>query len=97
MEEEDQDDGSDLDDSEHEDTSDYAYSDSDRHTETTKKIRKRGLIRLPKLQTEHTNSDGRKKRLKFDEFGRFAGKYKSQLTSYLGDLVRERVGVSVFN
>ncbi|CAI9259284.1 unnamed protein product [Lactuca saligna] len=50
MEEEDQYDGSDLDDSEHEDKFDYT-----------------------------------------------SGKYRSQLPSYLGDLVRERVGVSVFN
>ncbi|CAI9264359.1 unnamed protein product [Lactuca saligna] len=97
MEDDDQNDGSDLDDSEHEDTSDYTSGDSNSNTETTKKTRKRGLIRLPKLQTEHTNYGGRKKRVKFDEFGRFAGKYRSQLPSYLGDLVRERVGVSVFN
>lgn len=97
MEEEDQYDGSDLDDSEHEDRYDYTSSDSDSNNETRKKTRKRGLTRLPKLRTEHTNSGGRKKRVKFDEFGRFAGKYRSQLPSYLGDLVRERVGVSVFN
>ncbi|CAI9290586.1 unnamed protein product [Lactuca saligna] len=97
MEEEDQYDGSDLDDSEHEDKSDYTSSDSDSNTETTNKTRKRGLTRLPKLRTEHTNSGGRKKRVKFDEFGRFVGKYRSQLPSYLGYLVRERVGVSVFN
>ncbi|KAL4557564.1 hypothetical protein LXL04_035747 [Taraxacum kok-saghyz] len=67
-------------------------TDSEQEIQTT-----RGLTRLPKVRTEHTNSGGKKKRVKFDELGRFAGKYRAQLPSFLGDLVREKVGLSVLN
>ncbi|KAL4579865.1 hypothetical protein LXL04_016033 [Taraxacum kok-saghyz] len=75
-------------------------TDSEQEIQTTvkrKSKRKRGLTRLPKVRTEHTNSGGKKKRVKFDELGRFAGKYRAQLPSFLGDLVREKVGLSVLN
>ncbi|CAI9270742.1 unnamed protein product [Lactuca saligna] len=55
--------------------------------------RKRGMIRLPKLNTEYVNS-GEKKRVRFDEFGKFTGKNNPVFVSYLGDLFREMVGLS---
>ncbi|KAL4590727.1 hypothetical protein LXL04_003668 [Taraxacum kok-saghyz] len=75
-------------------------TDSEQEIQTTvarKSKRKRGLTRLPKVRIEHTNSGGRKKHVKFDEIGRFTGKYRAQLPSFLGDLVREKVGLSVHN
>ena len=35
-----------------------------------------------------------KKRVRFDEFGKFTGKNNAVFVSYLGDLVREKVGLS---
>ncbi|KAL4563354.1 hypothetical protein LXL04_027395 [Taraxacum kok-saghyz] len=75
-------------------------TDSEQEIQTTvkrKSKRKRGLTRLPKVRTEHTNSGGRKKHVKFDEIGRFTWKYRAQFPSFLGDLVREKVGLSVHN
>jgi hypothetical protein len=94
--------GSDTEDGYDDNSSDDLDSstDSEQEIQTTvkrKSKRKRGLTRLPKVRTEHTNSGGRKKRVKFDELGRFARKYRAQLPSFLGDLVREKVGLSVLN
>ncbi|KAL4561169.1 hypothetical protein LXL04_033332 [Taraxacum kok-saghyz] len=94
--------GSDTEDGYDDNSSDDLDSstDSEQEIQTTvkrKSKRKRGLTRLPKERTEHTNSGGKKKRVKFDELGRFAGKYRAQLPSFLGDLVREKVGLSVLN
>ena len=60
--------------------------------------RKRGMsrmTRLTKLRTKYTNSGGKKKYLKFDELGRFSRKHRALFVSFLGDLVREKVGISV--
>ncbi|KAK9073340.1 hypothetical protein SSX86_007664 [Deinandra increscens subsp. villosa] len=63
-----------------------------------KKIKaKRGLTRLSKMKNAYTNSGGKKRRVKFDAYGRFSGRYNSEFISFLGDLVRENVGLSVFN
>ncbi|KAL6523050.1 hypothetical protein OROMI_031398 [Orobanche minor] len=104
--EEDQDHERNISDSSDEDGSDSNSNDSDgvtdaeqelQNTVTIKKKKKRGLTRLPKLRTAYTNYGGRKRRVKFDQLGRFTGKYKAEFPSFLGDLVREKVGISVFN
>ncbi|KAL6536900.1 hypothetical protein OROHE_012484 [Orobanche hederae] len=104
--EEDQDHERNISDSSDEDGSDSNSNDSDgvtdaeqelQNTVTIKKKKKRGLTRLPKLRTAYTNSGGRKHRVKFDQLGRFTGKYRAEFPSFLGDLVREKVAISVFN
>ncbi|KAL6536647.1 hypothetical protein OROMI_026228 [Orobanche minor] len=104
--EEDQDHERNISDSSDEDGSDSNSNDSDgvtdaeqesQNTVTIKKKKERGLTRLPKLRTAYTNSGGRKRRVKFDQLGRFTGKYRAEFPSFLGDLVREKVGISVFN
>ncbi|KAL6536654.1 hypothetical protein OROMI_026235 [Orobanche minor] len=95
-----------ISDSSDEDGSDSNSNDSDgvtdaeqelQNTVTIKKKKKRGLTRLPKLRTAYINSGGRKRRVKFDQLGRFTGKYRAEFPSFLGDLIREKVGISVFN
>lgn len=54
---------------------------------------KRGLTRLPKLRTRFTNSGGKKHEVEFDSLGRLSGEYRSEFTSFLGDVVREHVGL----
>ncbi|KAL6584240.1 hypothetical protein OROMI_003529 [Orobanche minor] len=104
--EEDQDHERNISDSSDEDGSDSNSNDSDgvtdaeqelQNTVTIKKKKKRCLTRLPKLRTVYTNSGGRKRRVKFDQLGRFTGKYRAEFPSFLGDIVREKVGISVFN
>ncbi|KAL4562155.1 hypothetical protein LXL04_034349 [Taraxacum kok-saghyz] len=59
--------------------------------------RKRGMTRLAKLCTNFSRSGGKKKHVKFDELGRFSGKNRALFVSYLGDLVRQRVGIRVYS
>lgn len=54
---------------------------------------KRGLTRLPKLRTRFTNSGGKRHEVEFDSLGRLTGEYISEFTSFLGDTVREHVGL----
>lgn len=54
---------------------------------------KRGLTRLPKLRTRFTNSGGKRHEVEFDSLGRLTGEYRSEFTSFLGDTVREHVGL----
>lgn len=59
--------------------------------------RKRGMTRLAKIRTNYTRSGGKKKHVKFDELGRFSGKNRALFVSFLGDLVRQRVGIRVYS
>lgn len=59
--------------------------------------RKRGMTRLPKLRTEYSRSGGKRKHVKFDAMGRLYGRNRQLFVSYLGDLVRQKVGISVYS
>ncbi|CAI9285356.1 unnamed protein product [Lactuca saligna] len=63
-------------------------------TVPTRSNRKGGMTRLPKLKTEYVNSC-EKQRVRLDEFSKFTRKNNAVFVSYLGDLVREKVGLSV--
>ncbi|KAF5811454.1 hypothetical protein HanXRQr2_Chr04g0181541 [Helianthus annuus] len=67
------------------------FSDMDLTAHKTK-TPKRGLTRLPKMRTAFTNSGGKKHKVTFDELEKFSGEYRSEFSSFLGDLVREYVG-----
>jgi hypothetical protein len=69
--------------------------ENEHNVRDAKDKRKRGLTRLPKMRSAYTNSGGKKHKVKFDAFGRLSGKYRSEFVSFLGDLVREKVNVSV--
>ncbi|KAL4567909.1 hypothetical protein LXL04_023505 [Taraxacum kok-saghyz] len=58
--------------------------------------RKRGMTRLPKLCTEYSRY-GWKKHVKFDALGRLCGRNRALFVSYLGDLVRQKVGIRVYS
>ncbi|KAL4565178.1 hypothetical protein LXL04_029263 [Taraxacum kok-saghyz] len=78
--------------------SDYNDSDQDNQLPRAQRPnRKRGMTRLPRLRTDYTRSGGRKKLVEFDNLGRFSGKYRALFVSYLGDLVRQKVGLRVFS
>ncbi|KAJ0476881.1 putative transposase, Ptta/En/Spm, plant [Helianthus annuus] len=67
------------------------FSDMDLTAHKTK-TPKRGLTRLPKMRTAFTNSGGKKHKVTFDELQKFSGEYRSEFSSFFGDLVREHVG-----
>lgn len=60
--------------------------------DTTKKPT-RGLTRLSKLRSQYTNSGGVRLAVEFDNLGRFTGQNRSKFSSFLGDAVREIVGL----
>jgi len=60
-------------------------------------VNKEGFDAYDKAEDYIQKLWGKKKRVKFDSVGRLEGKHKAKFVSYLGDLVRESVGVSVLN
>lgn len=56
--------------------------------------RVRGKTRCVKLYKDYADY-GVKHVIEFDNMGNFMGKYKSELSSFLGSLVRKEVGVTV--
>lgn len=71
-----------------------ASTDSDMDLAQPKeKTNKRGLTRLPKLRTTFVNSGGIKHKVTFDELDRISGEYRSEFPSFLGDIVRQHVGL----
>lgn len=56
----------------------------------TEKKEVRGITRMLKLFKKW---DGKKHVIEFDRYGRFKGKYKSEIASYMGVLVRRDVGL----
>ncbi|KAL4566665.1 hypothetical protein LXL04_030785 [Taraxacum kok-saghyz] len=51
---------------------------------------------MTKLRSAYTKTK-KKKRVKFDELGNFRGKYRSKFVCFLGDLARQKVGLSQLN
>ncbi|KAL6561705.1 hypothetical protein OROMI_017306 [Orobanche minor] len=77
-------------------------SDSDPNAEQTgteqnktRPKRKRGPTRLAKLKKKFNEEGASRKRLKFDRYGRIKTRDAADFSSYLGDLVRERIGLTV--
>lgn len=56
---------------------------------------KRGITRLHKFRNE--NGKGVKVRLLIDDMGRISGSNRAVFASFLGDLVRERIGLKVLS
>ncbi|KAK9073200.1 hypothetical protein SSX86_007524 [Deinandra increscens subsp. villosa] len=47
------------------------------------------------MRSKHARSGGKRWKVKYDDHGRFSGKYATQFLSYLGDLAREKVNFSI--
>lgn len=56
---------------------------------------KRGITRLHKFRNE--NGKGVKIRLLIDDMGRISGSNRAVFASFFGDLVRERIGLTVLS
>lgn len=73
-------------------------SDKEESTQTEINIkppRRRELTKLAKTRSNFVYYDCKGKCVKVDRCRRLKGKYMSEFPSFLGDLVRERVGLSV--
>lgn len=60
---------------------------------SSKSKRVRGLTRLAKLRKKFKDFEGLKHMIEFDEPGKFKAKQRSEIYSFLGDLVRREVGL----
>ncbi|KAI3837716.1 hypothetical protein MKW98_027075, partial [Papaver atlanticum] len=98
---EDSDDGSSISDGSSSNSDDES-SESSEHLDTgdpknkieSKENNVRGLTRLKKL---NKNWNGQKRVIEFDKLGHFKGKYKSEIASYMGVIVRRNVGLRHLN
>lgn len=69
--------------------------DENNHSNTN--IVKRGITRLAKFRGEYRKPDGIKVSVTFDALNRLTGKNIALFSSFLGDLVREHIGVRILS
>ena len=60
-------------------------------------VKKRGITRLTKFRMEYGKPGGEKLSVTFDAMKRISGTHRALFTSFLGDLVREHVGVRILS
>ncbi|GJW56717.1 transposase, Ptta/En/Spm, transposase, Tnp1/En/Spm-like protein [Tanacetum coccineum] len=58
---------------------------------------KRGITRLCKFRKEYGKPDGVKLSVTFDELNRISGKHRALFSSFLGDMVREHIGLKILS
>ena len=76
------------------------YSDDgerDNYNQSNGYVKKRGITRLAKFRREYGKAGGEKLSVTFDAMNRISGKHRALFSSFLGDLVREHVGVRILS
>ncbi|GJZ56467.1 transposase, Ptta/En/Spm, transposase, Tnp1/En/Spm-like protein [Tanacetum coccineum] len=58
---------------------------------------KRGITRLCKFRREYGKPDGVKLSVTFDALNRISGKHRALFSSFLGDMVREHIGLQILS
>ena len=75
-----------------------AYSDGGDEAENNQGyVKKRGMTRLSKFRAEYGKPNSEKLSVTFNALNRVTGKHRSLFSSFLGDLVREHVGVRILS
>lgn len=75
-----------------------AYSDGGDEAENNQGyVKKRGMTRLAKFRAEYGKPNSEKLSVTFNALNRVTGKHRSLFSSFLGDLVREHVGVRILS
>ena len=75
-----------------------AYSDGGEEPENNQgSVKKRGITRLAKFRAEYGKTNAEKLSVTFNALNRITGKHRSLFSSFLGDLVREHVGVRILS
>lgn len=75
----------------------YENGDADENNDSTRNIVKRGLTRLAKFRREYGKPGGIKLTVTFDAMNRLTGQNRSLFSSFLGDMVREHIGVRILS
>nr|GEY48842.1 hypothetical protein [Tanacetum cinerariifolium] len=75
--------------------SDYMdeYNHDDENNHSNGNVVKRGITRLYKFRREYEKPDGIKLSVTFDALNSISGKHRALFSSFLGDMVREHIGV----
>jgi hypothetical protein len=60
-------------------------------------VKKRGITRLAKFRREYGKAGGEKLSVTFNAMNRISGKHHSLFSSFLGDMVRDHVGVRILS
>ena len=71
--------------------------EDDENNHSNRNIVKRGITRLAKFRREYGKPDGVKVSVTFDALNRLTGKNRALFSSFLGDLVREHIGVRILS
>ncbi|GJZ53344.1 hypothetical protein Tco_0608229 [Tanacetum coccineum] len=71
--------------------------DEDENNHSNRNVVKRGITRLSKFYREYGKPDGIKLSVTFDALNRISGKHRALFFSFLGDLVREHIGLKILS
>ncbi|GJY21789.1 hypothetical protein Tco_0394355 [Tanacetum coccineum] len=71
--------------------------EEDENNHSNGNVVKRGITRLYKFRREYGKPDGIKLSVTFDALNRISGKHKALFSSFLGDMVREHIGLKILS
>ncbi|GJR61622.1 hypothetical protein Tco_1503784 [Tanacetum coccineum] len=74
----------------------FALED-DENNHSNGNVVKRGITRLYNFRREYGKPDGIKLSVTFDALNRISGKHRSLFSSFLGDMVREHIGLKILS
>ncbi|GJY57048.1 transposase, Ptta/En/Spm, transposase, Tnp1/En/Spm-like protein [Tanacetum coccineum] len=73
---------------------DHAHEDYE-NNHSNRNVVKRGITRLYKFRMEYGKPGGVKLSVTFDALNRISGKHRALFSSFLGDMVREHIGLKI--
>ncbi|GJT44480.1 hypothetical protein Tco_0953195 [Tanacetum coccineum] len=71
--------------------------EDDENNHSNGNVVKRGITRLYKFHREYRKPDGIKLSVTFDALNRISGKHRALFLSFLGDMVREHIGLKILS
>ncbi|GJU33079.1 transposase, Ptta/En/Spm, transposase, Tnp1/En/Spm-like protein [Tanacetum coccineum] len=71
--------------------------EDDENNHSNGNVVKRGITRLYKFRREYGKPDGIKLSVTFDALNRISGKHRALFLSFLGDMVREHIGLKILS
>ncbi|GKE04060.1 hypothetical protein Tco_1396078 [Tanacetum coccineum] len=71
--------------------------EEDENNHSNGNVVKSGITRLYKFRREYGKPDGIKLSVTFDALNRISGKHKALFSSFLGNMVREHIGLKILS
>ncbi|GJR22951.1 transposase, Ptta/En/Spm, transposase, Tnp1/En/Spm-like protein [Tanacetum coccineum] len=71
--------------------------EEDENNHSNENVVKRGITRFYKFRREYGKSNGIKLSVTFDALNRISGKHRALFLSFLGDMVREHIGLKILS